>query len=141
MATYLLKTEPGEYSYADLERDGVAPWDGVTNAAAQKAMRGVRTGDEVLIYHTGDEKRIAGLARVARGAYPDPAVPGLTAAGEPKGVLVDVEPVRAATTPATLADVKADARFAEFELVRQPRLSVMAVPPALAKALKSMAGL
>ncbi len=141
MTIFLLKTEPDDYSYDDLVRDGRTEWDGVANPAAQKAMRSMKKGDEALIYHTGGERRIAGLARVVRGAYPDPAHPGTTSKGDPKRVLVDVAPVRAAPKPVTLAEIKADPRFEGFALVRQPRLSVMEVPAGLARHLKKMAGL
>jgi predicted RNA-binding protein with PUA-like domain len=141
MTTWLLKTEPGEYSFDDLVRDGRTTWTGVSNPAAQQAMRAMTTGDEALIYHTGAEKRIAGLAAVVRGAYPDPEHPGLTAKGDPKRVLVDLEPRKPATRNATLAEIKADARFERFALVTQSRLSAMEVPPALAAALRKMAGL
>lgn len=140
MATFLLKTEPGDYAYEDLERDKRTEWDGVANPAAQMTMRSMKKGDEALIYHTGNQRRIAGLARVVRGAYPDPDHPGTTAKGDPKRVLVDVAPVKAATKDATLADIKADPRFADFALVRQSRLSAMEVPSDLAKILKKMAG-
>ncbi|MEM1183469.1 MAG: EVE domain-containing protein [Planctomycetota bacterium] len=141
MAIYLLKTEPDEFSYDDLVAKKVEPWDGVTNAAAQKHMRAVKKGDRAFIYHTGKERRIAGLAEVVRGAYPDPDKPGLTASGDPKFVLFDCRPVKAAKKQCTLADVKTDERFANFALVKQARLSVMPVPSDLAKALRSMAGL
>ncbi|USN99942.1 MAG: EVE domain-containing protein [Phycisphaeraceae bacterium] len=141
MTTYLLKTEPGDYAYDDLVRDGRTAWTGVANPAAQQAMRAMQTGDEAFIYHTGDERRIAGLAKVVRGAYPDPDHPGLTAKGDPKRVLVDVAPVKAATKAVTLADIKADERFADFALVRQSRLGAMEVPAKLAGVLRKMAGL
>ena len=142
MATYLFKTEPGDYSWDDLVRDKRTDWTGVSNAAAQKHMRAVRKGDEVLFYHTGSDKRVVGLAKVVKGAYPDPDRPGTTAAGETKFVLVDIAPVRAASTDgATLAAIKADERFADFALVRQSRLSAMPVPPALDKAIRTLAGL
>ena len=140
MAVYLLKTEPGDYSYDDLVRDKRTHWDGVANPAAQKAMRGIAKGDEAFVYHTGNERRIAGLARVVKGAYPDPEHPGETANGDPKRVLVDLAPVKAASGEATLALIKADERFAEFALVKQSRLSAMEVPPKLAAVLKKMAG-
>lgn len=141
MATFLLKTEPSTYGYADLVREGRTAWEGVRNPVAQRHLRAVRQGDDLLIYHTGDEKRIAGLARCVRGAYADPVHPGETTAdGEMKWALIDLEPVRAAGEGATLRAIKADPRFAEFALVRQPRLSVMPVPATLAKALRSMAG-
>lgn len=141
MTTWLLKTEPNDYSYDDLIRDRRTHWDGVSNPAAQMAMRGIKKGDEAFIYHTGKEKRIAGLAKVIRGAYPDPEHPGLTAKGDPKRVLVDVAPGIVASGAATLAMIKADERFAGFALVRQSRLSAMEVPPKLAAALKKMAGM
>lgn len=141
MTTYLLKTEPDEFSYDDLVKAKTEPWDGVTNAAAQKHMRSIKKGDKAFIYHTGNEKRIAGLAEVVRGAYPDPDKPGETAAGQTKFVLFDCKPLKAATKSCTLADIKADDRFNEFVLVKQARLSVMPVPAEIAKALRSMAGL
>jgi predicted RNA-binding protein with PUA-like domain len=142
MTTYLLKTEPECYCFSDLERDGRTHWDGVTNAAAQKHMRAIREGDECLIYHTGDEKRIVGLARVVRGAYQDPHNTALSAAGEPRSVLFDLAPVQAATKDgANLAAIKADARFENFDLVRQSRLGVMPVEPKLDRILRRLAGL
>lgn len=141
MTTYLCKTEPGDYSYDDLIRDGKTAWDGVANPAAQMHMRGIVKGDEILVYHTGTEKRIAGLAVVVKGAYPDPAQPGLTAKGDPKGVLFDLKARSAATESCTLKDIKADERFAEFVLVKQARLSVMPVPPTIDRLLRTMAGL
>ncbi|MGP1309610.1 MAG: EVE domain-containing protein [Phycisphaerales bacterium] len=137
MATLLLKTEPGDYSWDDLVRDKRTTWDGVANNAAQMHMRGAKKGDEALIYHTGSEKRIVGLAVLAGDPKPDPE----DETG--KRVVFDLKPVRAAKTPesATLADVKADAKFKEFALVKQARLSVMPVPPAIDKALRKMAGL
>lgn len=141
MATYLIKTEPDDYAYDNLKQDKRTSWDGVTNPAAQKNMRAIRKGDEALFYHTGKEKRIVGLAKVVRGAYPDPDNPGVTSSGEPKFVLFDIAPAGEAKTPATLADIKADGRFADFALVRQGRLSVMPVPPPLDKILRAMSGL
>lgn len=141
MTLFLCKTEPDEYSYADLQRDRRTPWSGVANAAAQKAMRTMREDDRAIIYHTGKERTIAGLARVACDPYPDPDHPGETAAGDPKRVLVDMEPIGRARAEVRLADIKADERFASFELVRQPRLSVMRVPDELAETLLGMAGL
>ncbi|HVZ93080.1 MAG TPA: EVE domain-containing protein [Phycisphaerales bacterium] len=134
MATFLLKTEPGDYSFADLVRDKKTSWTGVKNPAAQAALRSVKKGDEAFIYHTGAEKQIVGLARFTGAAYADPA----DKAG--KLVAADLAPVRAAKEPVTLSRVKADARFKDFALVRQSRLSVMAVPPNLDKILREWAG-
>ncbi len=142
MATFLLKTEPSTYSYADLVRDKRTHWDGVRNPAAQSHMRKIAKGDELLIYHTGDEKRIAGLAKCVRGAYPEPGhEEETTAAGDPKFVLFDLAPVKAAGDGATLKVIKADEQFAEFALVRQARLSVMPVPPKIDRALRKLASL
>jgi predicted RNA-binding protein with PUA-like domain len=121
---YLLKTEPSTYSYADLAREGRTTWDGVTNPVALKHLRAMRAGDEVLIYHTGDEKRIVGVARVVADASPDPK------ASDERLVVVDLVPVRPLARPVTLAEIKADPRFAGWELVRIGRLSVMPVTPA-----------
>ncbi|MCC7389760.1 MAG: EVE domain-containing protein [Phycisphaerales bacterium] len=142
MATFLLKTEPGEYSWDDLVRDKRTAWTGVTNAAAQLAMRSMKKGDEVLLYHTGAEKRIVGLARVVKGAYPDPENPGVTAAGDPKFVLVEIAPVKPAPSQnATLAAIKADPRFAAFALVKQSRLSAMPVPVEIDTPLRALTGI
>ncbi len=140
-ATFLLKTEPDEFSYADLASSGTEPWDGVRNPAACMHLRAATVGDACLIYHTGREKRVVGLARVVRAAYEDPQHPGLTAKGDIKRPIIDIESVQEATSPVTLAQIKADERFAEFALVREPRLSVMPVPAKLAKLLCSWAGL
>lgn len=142
MATYLFKTEPDDYSWDDLRRDRRTAWTGVSNAAAQMHMRAIRKADEVLVYHTGNDKRIVGLARVVKGAYPDPDRPGETAAGETKFSLVDIAPVEAASREdATLANIKGDRRFKNFDLVRQSRLGVMPVPAELDAALRGLAGL
>lgn len=141
MATWLLKTEPDCYHWDQMEADKRTHWDGVSNAAAQKHMRDMRAGDEAFFYHTGDDKAIVGLCRVVKGPYADPEVPGTTAAGDPKGVLIDIEPVKKAPRPVTLAQIKADPRFAEFLLVKISRLGVLPVPPAMDKALRKMAGL
>ncbi len=141
MTTYLLKTEPDDYSFDDLVRDERTHWDGVTNPTACMNMREMVKGDEALVYHTGKEKRIAGLAGVVKGCYADPNRPDLTAKGDIKYPLVDLKPIKASTKTVTLAMVKADPRFKDFLLVTQGRLSAMAVPPALDKALRKMCGL
>jgi predicted RNA-binding protein with PUA-like domain len=137
MATLLLKTEPGDYSWDDLVRDKKTAWTGVANNAAQMHMRAAKKGDEAFIYHTGNEKRIMGLAALTSDPYPDPE----DEAG--KRVLFDLKPVRAAKTPdqATLAKVKANDLFKDFALVKQARLSAMPVPPKIDAALRKMAGL
>jgi len=118
---WLLKTEPSTYSFADLERDGSAVWDGVSNPVALKHLRLMKRGDLVFIYHTGAEKQIVGVATVTRNAYPDPKEE------DPRLVVVDLKPRERLPRPVTLAEVKACAEFRDFELVRIGRLSVMPV--------------
>lgn len=120
---WLLKTEPGAYAYDDLEREGRACWDGVKNPAAQRNLREMKTGDRVLVYHTGDEKAVVGEAEVVREAYPDPKYP------TGKLVVVDVEPRGRLARQVSLAEIKAIASFAESPLVRQGRLSVVPLTP------------
>jgi predicted RNA-binding protein with PUA-like domain len=114
MAHWILKTEPTTYSYADLVREQRTRWDGVANPVAIRHLKAMRPGDDVMIYHTGKEKAVVGLARVV--------------AGDPNGGLVELEAGRALRRPVTLAEIKADAAFAELALVRQGRLSVVPVP-------------
>lgn len=126
---WLLKTEPTAYSYTDLERTGHATWDGVANPLAVKHLRALQRGDGVFIYHTGSEKQIVGVAEVTRSAY-------LNADAE---WVVDLKPRQRLKTPVTLAAIKARPEFADFELVRLPRLSVMPVSAARWKALLAAA--
>ena len=118
---WLLKTEPGDYAYDDLEREGRARWDGVRNPAAQRNLRAMKKGDRVLVYHTGDVKAVVGEACVVGEAYPDPKFP----AG--KLVVVDLEPRGRLGRPVTLAEIKADPRLTEMVLVKNSRLSVQPV--------------
>jgi predicted RNA-binding protein with PUA-like domain len=129
---WLFKEEPGHYSYDDLVRDGKTSWTGVRNPLAQKHLRGVKQGDRIFYYHTGDQKAIVATARAARDAYPDPAD------NAAKLYAVDVEPVKKLKQPVTLASVKADRRFAAFPLTRLPRLSVMPVSDEEWKAIMEM---
>jgi predicted RNA-binding protein with PUA-like domain len=121
---WLLKTEPGTYAYDDLERDRRTVWDGVTNPVALRNLKAMKEGEEALIYHTGDEKAVVGVARVARSAYPDPK------AGDSRRVVVDLEAVGRLKAPLTLAEIKAHPAFAESPLVRQGRLSVVPITKA-----------
>jgi predicted RNA-binding protein with PUA-like domain len=102
-------------------------WDGVRNTAALKHMRAMRVDDEALIYHTGKERRIVGMAQVTRSVYVNPNLPHATEG--PPLLVVDIRALRWLPQPVTLAAIKADATFADFALVRQPRLSVMPVDP------------
>jgi predicted RNA-binding protein with PUA-like domain len=129
---WVLKTEPSEYAFVDLVRDRRTRWEGVSNPVALKHLRSMQAGDEAFIYHTGNEKALVGLARVAGAPYPDPS--------DPKLVVVDVEPVKQLPRPVTLAEIKAEPTFAEVGLVRVPRLSVVPLEPAQWKRLLALAG-
>lgn len=139
MSTFLLKTEPGTFSYSDLVRDKGATWDGVANPAALIALRSMRKGDEAFIYHTGDERAVVGLASVVSDPYEDPKTPGLTKDGLPKAAVIDLRPRRRAARPLSLDQMKSDDRFRGFELLRLPRLSVMPVPPDVDRLIRSLA--
>ena len=124
MAQWLVKEEPEHYNYDQLERDRKTVWAGVKNPLAQKHLRGIRKGDRIFYYHTGKEKAVVAIAKALGDAYPDPNDP----AG--KAFVVDVAPEKKLARPVTLAEVKADASFASFPLVRMARLSVMPVTDA-----------
>jgi predicted RNA-binding protein with PUA-like domain len=121
MAHWLMKSEPGTYSWADLLRDGATEWDGVRAPAARLHLKAMKRGDEAFFYHSGDERQVIGIMRITREAAPDP--------GDPDWVSVAVEPVRALGTPVTLKEIKARPGLAKMELVRQSRLSVSPVRP------------
>jgi predicted RNA-binding protein with PUA-like domain len=110
MAFWLFKQEPDCFSYTDLEKAGATVWDGVRNPAAQKHLRAAAVGDQVFFYHTGDEKAVVGVMTVSAGPRPDPA--------DATKVVVDVKPVRRLKAPVTLAAIKADGSFADWELCR-----------------------
>jgi predicted RNA-binding protein with PUA-like domain len=133
MAYWLLKTEPSAYSYDALVRDGRSRWDGVTNALALIHVRAMAKGDNALVYHTGSEKALVGTATILSDPYPDPR------AKDPKLVVVDIGPGDRLVRPVGLAEIKADGRFAAFDLVRNSRLSVMPVPAQTWKALLALA--
>jgi predicted RNA-binding protein with PUA-like domain len=131
---WVLKTEPGEYSFADLVRDGATPWDGVRNALAQRNMRAAAVGDRCVIYHTGGERAAVGLAEVARAAYPDPDDPS------GRACLIDVRALSPLPRPVPLAALRADPRFADSPLVRQGRLSVVPLDTEQWAALLTLGG-
>ena len=120
MSYFLAKSEPDTYSIDDLERDKHTTWDGVTNAQAVKTIRSMRPGDRVFIYHSGGVSAIAGLAKVRSEPRDDPK--------NAKSAVVDLEFVAHIDPPVTLHEIKADPQFADWALVRQGRLSTMAVP-------------
>lgn len=118
---WLFKEEPTTYSFGALVRDARAVWSGVKNPLAQKHLHAVKKGDRVFYYHTGTEKAIVGIATALGDAYADPD----DASG--KRAVVDIGPVKTLHRPVTLAEIKADAAFRDFALVRISRLSVMPV--------------
>jgi predicted RNA-binding protein with PUA-like domain len=126
---WLVKTEPGTYSYEDLEREGRAVWDGVANPVALKNLRAMKVGDPVVVYHTGDERAAVGLAEVVKAAYPDPKQ------GDPRLVVVDLKAKGRLPAPVALADLKSLPVFKDSPLVRQGRLSVVPLDGAQWKVL------
>ncbi|AKG24708.1 EVE domain-containing protein [Calothrix sp. 336/3] len=119
MGYWLLKTEPDNYAYSDLEKDSITVWDGVSNALALKNIRSMVKGDLVMIYHTGKERRIMGIGEIMTQPYADPSL------NDEKRAVVDVKAQHRVPQPVTLAQIKADSDFADFELLRLPRLSVV----------------
>lgn len=134
MAHWLLKTEPSTYSFDDLVREKSTTWNGVSNAAALKNLRATKVGDHVFIYHTGDEKQVVGTATVVKAAYPDPAE------NDDKLVVIDLRAGKPLKTPVTLAQIKADRRFAGWDLIRIGRLSVVPTSPEQWAAVMELAG-
>ena len=120
MHFFLAKTDPETYSLDDLERDGKTSWDGVTNPQAVRAIKEMRPGDGVLVYHSGGNSAIVGLARVVSEPRTDPR--------NPKSAVADFEFVQRIDPPVTLAEIKQAGLFDDWALVRQGRLSTMAAP-------------
>ena len=133
-AHWLVKSEPGTYSWDDLVRDGRTRWDGVRNPLARRHLESMRRGDLVLFYHSGEGKDVVGIARVARESYPDPT------AADGRWLAVDLEPLRPLAAPVTLAAIKADRQLAGLALIRQSRLSVMPVDAAHFERIVALGG-
>ena len=129
---WLFKTEPSQYSYADLEREKKAVWDGVSNSLALKHLREIRMGDEILIYHSGDEKAIVGMAIAVSDPYPNPRE------NDEKLSVVNVTPKKRLTRPLSLAEIKRVDELKDFDLVRLPRLSVMPIAQNFWKKLQDL---
>jgi predicted RNA-binding protein with PUA-like domain len=134
MAAFLVKTEPSTYSFADLQREKRAVWDGVSNPVALRHLSTIRKGDTVIVYHTGDEKQAVGLATAVSDPYPDPKLK------DPKRPVIDLEPSRPLPQPVTLKQVKADDVLKGNDLARLPRLSVIPFTEAQLKRLLQLAG-
>ncbi len=121
MAYWLMKSEPGNWSWDDQVKDGVAEWDGVRNYQAANNMKAMRIGDKVFFYHSVKEKQVVGIVEVAQEYYPDPT----DASG--RFGMVDVKALRPFNRPVSLAEIKAEPRLQELALIRQSRLSVLPV--------------
>jgi predicted RNA-binding protein with PUA-like domain len=122
MAYFLAKTDPETYSLDDLKREGKTVWDGVRNPAAVNAIKEMKPGDTVIIYHTGDEKAVVGLAKVVSDPRPDP--------NDDRSAVADFEYIQHAKKPVTLREVKESHKFDDWSLVRMGRLSTMSAPEA-----------
>ena len=133
-AYWLLKSEPGTWSWDDQTRDGVAEWDGVRNHQANNNMKAMKLGDRAFFYHSVDEKRVVGIVEVVREWYLDPS----DASG--RFGMVDVKAVTPVDRPVTLADIKAEPRLQNLALVRQSRLSVVPVAAEEWQVICAMAG-
>src|SRR5687768_10892936 len=126
MAHWLLKTEPSTYSWDDLVREKRTVWDGISNPLALKNLRAARAGDEALVYHTGSERRIVGVARVVTGS-------------DSQSGQVEIAAEAPLPRPVGLDEMKKDKAFAGWELLRLPRLSVVPVPDAIWRRLMGLA--
>jgi predicted RNA-binding protein with PUA-like domain len=134
MAYWLVKSEPGAWSWQQQVAAGTTCWDGVRNAQANNHLKAMRLGDQAFFYHSGAERAIVGVVEVVRAYYPDPA--------DPSGRfgMVDVRTVAPLPRPVLLASIKADERLAHLALVRQSRLSVMPVDPDAWQIIATMGG-
>jgi predicted RNA-binding protein with PUA-like domain len=121
MAYWLMKSEPGAYSWDDLVRDGKTHWDGVRNYQASNNMKAMKRGDRAFFYHSVNEKQVVGIAEVVKEYYPDHT--------DKTGRfgMVDVKPVKPMAQPVTLAQIKAEPKLKDLALIRQSRLSVMPI--------------
>lgn len=123
MAYWLLKSEPGDYSIDDMERDNVEPWDGVRNYQARNNMMKMKVGDQAFFYHSVSQKSIVGIVRVVKEHYPDPKDTSN------RFVCVDVKFSKRLKNPVTLESIKATSKLQDIALVKQSRLSVMPLTP------------
>jgi predicted RNA-binding protein with PUA-like domain len=119
MNYWLVKSEPGTYSWDDLVRDKKTTWDGVRNFQARSNLKAMKKGDLVFFYHTMDEKAIVGIAKIAKESYPEPK--------DENWIAVDLIPDKKIKKPVTLAQIKADKRLSNMTLVKSSRLSVQPV--------------
>jgi predicted RNA-binding protein with PUA-like domain len=130
---WLVKQEPSSYSWSDFVAEGGTSWTGVRNYTARNNLRKMRNGDEVLFYHSGEEKAVVGIARVTRTAYTD------ATAKEGDWSTVDLSPIKPLKQPVTLRDIKANSRLKGIPLVGQSRLSVMPLQESAFREIVNMA--
>jgi predicted RNA-binding protein with PUA-like domain len=135
MTVWLLKTEPHDFSFDDLVERGVEPWDGISSPQALRNLQAAREGETVVIYHTGDERRVVGLGQVTRSAYPDPNK------DNPRLIVIDVRASQPLPNPVGLDRLRTDPRFADSPLIKMGRLSVVALTDEQYAAILEMAGL
>ena len=121
MNYWMVKQEPGSYSFDDFVKDKKTDWTGVRNYQARNFLRDMKKGDEVLFYHSGDEKAVVGFATVSKSAFPDPT------ADDDAWIAVELKAGKRLKNPVTLAQVKADPKLADILLVRNGRISVMSL--------------
>jgi predicted RNA-binding protein with PUA-like domain len=119
MNYWLMKTEPGTYSWSDLAKDKKTTWDGVRNFQARNNLKAMKKGDQILIYHSMDEKAVVGLGKITKEAFPDPK--------DINWVAVEIAAGQKLKNPVTLAQIKSDKRLADMTLVKSSRLSVQSV--------------
>ena len=131
---WLVKQEPSDYSWSDFVKDGSTSWTGVRNFSARNSLRRMSKGDEVLFYHSGDDKAVFGIAKVMRTAYRD------ATAKEGDWSAVDLAPVKPLPRPVTLAEIKEKPQLKNIALVRQSRLSVMPLGAKDFQTILKMAG-
>jgi predicted RNA-binding protein with PUA-like domain len=130
---WLVKQEPSSYSWSDFVAEGETSWTGVRNFAARNNLRKMQTGDEVLFYHSGEEKAVIGIAKVVRTAYPDPT------AKEGDWSTVNLAAVKPLARSVTLREIKDNSRLKGIPLIRQSRLSVMPLSEAEFREIARMA--
>ena len=128
-----MKSDPDTYGWEDLVRDGATRWDGVRNAEARNALAAMRPGERVLVYHSGADKAVIGVAKVTRAAYPEPG------ADDPRWLAVDLAPQAKLARAVTLAEIKAERSLAKLKLVTHSRLSVMPVDAAACERILALA--
>jgi predicted RNA-binding protein with PUA-like domain len=129
---WLVKSDPDTYGWPELVKEGATRWDGVRNPEARNHLAGMRPGERVLVYHSGADKAVVGIARVTKAAYPEPG------AEDPRWLAVDLEPVKKLAQPVTLAAIKAVKSLARIPPVTRSRLSVMPLEPAAFERILSM---